>query len=125
MRHTLACFLALALSVPAAMPAFAQGDAAAGKAAFDATCALCHSINKGEVKLGPSLFGVYGKKSGQQTGFEYSDGLKKLNVTWDGATLDKWLTNPRDVVPGTKMIFPGIPEEKQRQDIIAYLKTLK
>jgi len=125
MRNTLVGLLGLALTAALSLPAFAAGDAAAGKTAFDATCALCHSAQKDEAKIGPSLFGVYGGKSALVSGYEYSDALKKLNVTWDDATLDKWLTNPRDMAPGTKMIFPGVADEKQRQDIIAYLKTLK
>jgi cytochrome c len=125
MRNTLVGLLGLALTAALSLPALAAGDAAAGKTAFDATCALCHSVKKGETKIGPSLAGVYGEKAAAVPGYEFSESLKKLNVTWDDATLDKWLTNPRDMAPSTKMIFPGVPDEKQRQDIIAYVKTLK
>lgn len=125
MRHTLVALLALASAVALSAPASAAGDAAAGKKEFDTVCSLCHSAEKGVNKIGPSLFGVYGTKSAEVPNYQFTDALKKLNVTWDDANLDKWLTNPRDMAPGTKMIFPGIPDEKQRQDTIAYLKTLK
>lgn len=126
MRHLLLAVLAAAISVPLSLPAWAAGDAAAGKADFETVgCSLCHSPDKGVNKLGPSLFGVYGRKSASLSDFSYSDSVKSLNVTWDDATLDKWLTNPRDMASGTKMIFPGVSDAKQRQDIIAYLKTLK
>jgi cytochrome c len=125
MRNTLVGVLGLALTAALSLPAFAAGDPTAGKAAFDASCVLCHSVKKGETKIGPSLAGVYGEKAAQVPGYEFSDSLKKLNITWDDATLDKWLTNPRDMAPNTKMIFPGVQDEKQRQDIIAYMKTLK
>jgi cytochrome c len=125
MRYTLVALLALAATAPLSVPAFAAGDAAAGKTEFDNVCSLCHSAEKGVNKIGPSLFGVYGTKSADVAGYQFTDALKKLNVTWDDANLDKWLTNPRDMAPGTKMIFPGIPDEKGRQDVIAYLKTLK
>lgn len=125
MRKTLVAALALAATAPLSVPALAQGDAAAGKKYFDVVCSLCHSPNKGENKIGPSLFGVYGTKSAEVPGYEFSDALKQLNVTWDDPTLDKWLTDPRGMATGTKMIFPGVPDQKQRQDIIAYMKTLK
>jgi cytochrome c len=124
MRHSLLAVLAVAVSVPFSV-ARAEGDAAAGKTLFDNVCSLCHSAEKGVNKLGPSLFGVYGRKSASVPNFSYSDGVKALNVTWDDATLNKWLTNPRDMASDTKMIFPGVSDAKQRQDLIAYLKTLK
>lgn len=125
MRNTLVALMAFACTVPLSVSAFAAGDAAAGKTQFDTVCSLCHSAEKGANKIGPSLFGVYGTKSAEVPGYQYSDALKKLNVTWDDPTLDKWLANPRDMAPGTKMIFPGVPDAKQRQDIIAYLQGLK
>jgi cytochrome c len=125
MRHSLLAVLAVAISVPLSISAWAEGDAAAGKTQFDNVCSLCHSAEKGVNKLGPSLFGVYGRKSASLPDYSYSDAVKSLNVTWDDATLDKWLTNPRDMASGTKMIFPGVSDAKQRQDVIAYLKTLK
>lgn len=125
MRHSFVAALAVAMAVPLSVPARAGGNAAAGKTEFDNVCSLCHSADKGVNKLGPSLFEVYGRKSASLPDYSYSDAVKTLNVTWDDATLDKWLTDPRAMASGTKMIFPGVPDQKQRQDIIAYLKTLK
>jgi cytochrome c len=109
-----------ALSVP--LTANAQGDAAAGEKVF-AHCAPCHSTKPGENKFGPSLAGVFGRKSGTEPGYTYSSAMKGLNITWDEANLDAWLQGPSKFVRGTKMIY-SVPEEKDRQDVIAYLKTL-
>lgn len=109
-----------ALSVP--LTAYAQGDAAAGEKVF-AHCAPCHSTKPGENKFGPSLAGVFGRKGGTEPGYTYSSALKGQNVTWDEANLDGWLQGPGKFVRGTKMIY-SVPDEKDRQDVIAYLKTL-
>jgi cytochrome c len=103
--------------------ASAAGDAAAGEQVF-ARCAACHSTISGENKIGPSLAGVFGRKSGFEPGFSYSAALKAANITWDANTLDQFLTNPAARVPGTKMII-SIPNEADRRNIIAYLQTLK
>lgn len=102
----------------------AEGDAAAGKAAF-AKCGICHSVKQGENKIGPSLFGVVGRPSHSLAGYNYSDPMKAYDATWDGPTLDHYLADPRQTVPGTRMIFPGIKSETERSNIIAYLQTLK
>lgn len=114
-------FGAAALTAGAAR---AEGDADAGKAVFG-KCAACHSPNAGENKLGPSLHGVVGRHSHSLDGYNYSDAMKGYDVTWDAATLDHYLENPRGVVQGTRMIFPGLKDEKDRQNVIAYLETLK
>src|ERR1700722_19387923 len=106
----------------APLAAYAEGDAAAGEKIF-AHCAPCHSTKSGENKFGPSLAGVVGRKSGTVPGFNYSPALKAQNVTWDEANLDAWLQGPGKFVHGTKMIY-SVPDEKDRQDVIAYLKTL-
>ena len=108
------------LSVP--LTAYAEDDAAAGEKIF-AHCAPCHSTKPGENKLGPSLAGVFGRKSGTEPGFNYSSAIKAQNVTWDEANLDAWLQGPGKFVRGTKMIY-SVPDEKDRQDVIAFLKTL-
>ncbi len=108
----------------AAGAAEAAGDPAAGKAAFK-KCEICHSPEAGKNKIGPSLFGVVGRHSASVSNFSYSDAMKAFNHTWDEATLDAYLTNPRQVVPGTKMVFAGIKDQKEREDVIAYLMTLK
>ena len=118
--------LALALSIlfaAAAGPDMAA-DVEAGKVAFK-KCALCHTTEAGKNKIGPSLFGVVGRKSATLENFNYSEGMKKFDHTWDEETLDTYLADPRATVPGTKMIFPGIKDKAERDDVIAYLETLK
>jgi cytochrome c len=107
----------------AAGPAVAA-DVEAGKTAFK-KCALCHTTDAGKNKIGPSLFGIVGRKSATVENFNYSEGMKKFDHTWDEETLDEYLADPRGMVPGTKMIFPGIKEKTERDDVIAYLETLK
>lgn len=99
-------------------------DVAAGKKVFN-KCAVCHSPVAGKNNVGPSLFGVVGRKSASAPGYNYSDALKASNKTWDAATLDAWLTGPQKLVPGTKMTFPGLPNADDRANVIAYLATLK
>ncbi|GGF01710.1 cytochrome C protein [Aliidongia dinghuensis] len=102
----------------------ADGDATAGQVIFK-KCALCHSPDTGVNKIGPSLHGIVGRHSASIANFNYSPAMKAFDKTWDAAQLDTYLTDPKSVVPGTKMIFPGLKEEKDRQDVIAYLSTLK
>lgn len=102
----------------------AAGDAAAGKQAFTTTCGACHSTEPGVNKVGPSLSGIVGSKSGVVPGYNFSPALKAANITWDEQTLDKFLQNPMADVHGTKMVV-SVPNAEHRQDIIAYLATLK
>jgi cytochrome c len=102
--------------------AHAEGVTAAGEKIF-AHCLPCHSTKPGENKVGPSLAGVFGRKSGTEPNYSYSSAVKGLNVTWDETNLDEWLRGPSKFAKGTKMIY-SVPDEKDRQDVIAYLKTL-
>ena len=124
--HALTLRLLFAAVVLAGLPhaAFA-GDAAAGKSDFAAACAICHSVQAGQNKIGPTLFGVVGRKTGAVPGYSYSPGNQNANLTWDDATLDKYLESPRAVVPGTKMAYGGLKDPQKRADLISYLDTLK
>jgi cytochrome c len=125
MRLGLMAVLAAAGSASLAVGvANAAGDADAGKDVFK-KCAVCHSPDKGVNKIGPSLFGIVGSKSAEVPGYTFSKAMQDANKTWDDAALDAYLTNPREVVPGTKMIFPGLKNEADRANVIAYLATLK
>ena len=119
---SLLCF-GIILSLAAIQPVVAA-DVEAGKADFK-KCALCHTVEAGKNKIGPSLFGVVGRKSANLDNFNYSEAMKKFDHTWDEGTLDEYLADPRATVPGTKMIFPGIKDKVEREDVIAYLETLK
>ena len=109
----------LALSIGLAV----FGAQAAQPAAFGA-CAACHSLDGG-TSLGPTLKGVYGRKSGSLKGFAFSPAMKKAGVTWDDAALDKFLTDPQKAVPGNVMPFPGVSGASDRKEIIDFLKTAK
>jgi cytochrome c len=115
--------LALILAAMATRSA-AAADVEAGKTAFK-KCALCHTTEAGKNKIGPSLFGIVGRKSATLENFNYSEAMKKFDHTWDEEALDTYLADPRATVPGTKMIFPGIKDKTERDDVIAYLETLK
>ncbi len=118
-------FLALAAGAVFAVSSLAQAaDVEAGKAIFN-RCKACHSDKAGENKIGPSLYGVVGRPSGSIAGFKYSEAMTNAKLTWDAATLDKWLTKPAELVKGTKMVFPGLPNQADRDNVIAYLSTLK
>lgn len=114
--------LAALLSTPFA--ARAQ-DAAAGEAVFKRQCAICHSPVQGKNMIGPSLFGIVGRTAGTVPNFRYSAANKNSGIVWTPEKLDPYLTNPREVVPGTIMTYPGLKDAKQRADLIAYLETLK
>jgi cytochrome c len=102
----------------------AAGDATAGQTVFNSRCATCHTTEPGVNKIGPSLAGIVGSKSGTVPGFNFSTGMKSADITWDDAELDKFLANPAGDVHGTKM-FINLPSESDRQNVIAYLHTLK
>ncbi|MBB5343063.1 heme-binding domain-containing protein [Tunturibacter empetritectus] len=94
-------------------------DATHGKALFERRCTGCHAMEVD--REGPRLAGVFGRKSGSSAGFTYSDGLKNSGLTWDQATLEKWLSDPDSMIPDNKMSF-SVPKAEERRDLIAYLK---
>ena len=99
--------------------------AADGADVFNNNCAVCHSTDPGTNKLGPSLAGVVGRKSGSLGDYAYSPAMGKAGITWDKTSLDKYLSDPQAMVPGTKMIFPGVKDEGDRKALIDYLATLQ
>jgi len=97
------------------------GDPVHGKALYQA-CTACHSVDEND--LGPKHRGVFGRRAGSVADYSYSAALKASGLTWDRSTLDRWLTNPSELVPGTKMFFK-IDDAQSRADVIAYLEQLK
>ena len=98
-----------------------RGDPVRGKPLYQA-CGGCHSIDDND--LGPRHRGVFGRRAGSLEDYAYSTALKASGLTWDEVTLDRWLTNPSALVPGTKMFFK-IDDAQSRADIIAFLKEQK
>lgn len=87
-------------------------------------CETCHNVEKGKgAKIGPDLYGIVGAKVATRENFQYSDGLKKLGGEWTFDMLNKWIDNPHKLVAGTKMTFPGIKDEQERANVIAYLNS--
>ena len=124
MRRFLMTLTLTAASAALPIAAAHAQNADAGKSVFRQVCGICHTVVAGKNMVGPSLFGVVGRKSGSLPDFHYSDAMKAANLTWDEATLDKYLANPRGVVPGTLMAYAGLKEDQKRKDIIAYLATV-
>jgi cytochrome c len=88
-------------------------------------CATCHTFQKGGPNgIGPNLYGVVGRPRASEPGFSYSDAMKAKGGEWTIDDLNKFLTNPKEFVPGTKMTFAGLPRGNQRADAIAYLNSL-
>ncbi|WP_137178540.1 cytochrome c family protein [Roseomonas sp. AR75] len=111
----------------AAQNAAAQ-DAAAGQRVFN-QCRACHTIDQGGRNgVGPNLHGVVGRRAASIEGFRYSANMRELaegGLTWTTENLNRYLTNPKDVVPRGSMAFAGLRQEQQRKDLIAYLEAQK
>ncbi len=120
MKATLA--IAVLVAVAATQTARAAGDAAAGEQVFK-QCLPCHSVGPGaKNKVGPELNGIDGRRTGTAPDYSYSAANKNSGITWNEETFEEYIKDPRAKIPGTKMIFPGIKDEKKAEDLWAYLK---
>jgi cytochrome c2 len=117
-RVTAALFMTL---LPAGV-ADADGDAARGEAKFQ-DCAACHRLEAGANNVGPSLHGVFTRKAGELADFRYSPAIKRSGLVWTPETLDKFITDPQDVVPANRMPYAGMASASDRADLIAYLQN--
>ncbi len=118
--------IAIATLALRAAPSWAiAADAAAGAELFKSRCGICHSPEPGTNKVGPSLFNVVGRPAGSIPDFSYSDANRHSGIVWNTTALDRYLTAPQAMVPGTKMTFPGLKDDLQRAAVIAYLSTLR
>jgi cytochrome c len=107
-------------------PALAQGDAEAGKILFNQKCANCHTLSTDPAHgpSGPNLAGLVGRTAGTITGWEFTPALHGAGLTWTEENLHKWLSDPEALVPGTKMLVK-VPSKFEREDLIAYIKTIQ
>jgi cytochrome c len=115
----------VALSLGLALPAVAVGASPAdeGRIAFNNSCRTCHSLKAGDNRLGPSLHGVVGAKAAQSPGYAYSQSLRQSGVTWNEATLERWIANPEAVVPNNNMKpYNGLADPAVRKRIVEFLK---
>jgi cytochrome c len=106
----------------AALPTIASAqDAGAGQKIFK-KCAPCHAVGPGaKNKVGPQLNGLVGRAAGSAEGFKYSNAMKDSGITWDQATFLEYIADPKKKIPGNKMIFPGVKDEVDRDDLFAYI----
>ena len=118
MRRALLAAIALAASTAAA----SAQDVAAGEQSFK-KCLPCHSVGEGaKNKVGPELNGLDGRKAGATEGFNYTEGNKNSGITWNESIFKDYIKDPRAKIPGTKMVFAGIKNEQEVNDLWAYLK---
>jgi cytochrome c len=116
----MALALASTLAIAAAPAQTAKAaDAARGEELY-ARCAACHALASDRV--GPRHCGLIGRRAGSVAGFFYTDAMKSSKLVWDEQTLDRFLTRPMAVVPGTSMTYDGVPDAQDRADLIAYLR---
>ena len=124
--------LAAAIALPlVSVDAMADAKAAKrGKKVAVKQCVACHDITEAaQNKVGPPLWGIFGKPAGTVEGYQYSqvhlDKAKADSIIWDDATLNIYIADPQALIPGNKMVYPGVKKETQRKNLIEYLKTLK
>lgn len=116
---------ALFVSLAGVGNAHAEGDAGRGADVFAQECAGCHSVKENKNKMGPSLFAVVGRHCGSIPDFAYSDALKQAGFTWTPSQLDAYIAKPQKTVPGVKMPYGGLNDDKARIDLIAYLASIR
>ena len=118
--------LALTLALSGLSAAQAAGNPTAGMKVYEEECSDCHSITEGRQKKGPSLFGVVGRHAGQVADFgKYSEALKASTITWSEDRINSYITDPKKFMAGGKMKYDGLEDAKQRDDLIAFLATLR
>jgi cytochrome c len=111
---------AIFLSLAATTAFSQQGDAKRGEKVFE-TCRACHAADGKANEIGPALQGVFNRKAGERDDFRYSPAMKRSGIVWTPQTLDTFLADPQKAVPANRMPFAGLPEARERADVIAYM----
>ena len=119
-KHKMRCIVLSGLL--AAAGAQADGDAARGKTLFE-ECAACHSLERGANGVGPTLNGVFDRKAGELAEYRYSPAMKRSALPWSARTLDIFMADPQREIKGNRMPYSGLPEARDRTDLIEYLKS--
>ena len=121
-RALSAAFISLALTLPAQVKGgeLPEGDAARGEAIYG-RCQACHSLERN--RTGPKHCGLFGRPAGSLEGYPFSDALRDSGIVWDEESLDSFLENPFEAVPGTRMGYAGVKDPQERADLIAYLEA--
>lgn len=114
-------FTAVIFVLPVGQAPAWGGDLEAGRKLY-AQCRACHEIEAGKNKVGPSLHGMFGRKSGTLEGFKFSPAMTKAEIVWDDATLSDYLADPTGYIKGNRMAYIGLKDSQQRADIIAFLR---
>lgn len=109
----------VALALPGVAPA-QQGDAKRGQKVFE-NCRACHAADGAANEVGPGLRGVFGRKAGEREDFRYSPAMKRSGITWTPQTLDAFIADPQMAVPANRMPYDGIPNARDRADLIAWM----
>ena len=122
MRNFLAFITTAAFLALAGQTAAIAADAAKGEKVFK-KCKACHNVDKEKNKVGPHLVGIMGRKAGALEGFKYSKAMKGADLVWDDTTLDQFLEKPKKFMKGTKMAFPGLKKQEDRENVIEYMKS--
>jgi len=123
MKATVGAGVSLALLLTAVPVGAQSGDAGRGERLFNQQCKVCHTVEKGGAnKVGPNLWGLFGRKAGTVTGFSASEAMAKSGIVWDDKTVAEYLTDPKTRIPGNKMAFAGLRKPDQLDDVMAYLK---
>ena len=124
-RHAWPAVIAFALLTAATANVAQAGDLKRGEKLFE-ECRACHAIERGAQGVGPSLHGVFGRSAGAVEEFRYSPALRKSGITWTAQTIDAYITDPQKAIPANRMPYAGMPDAKDREDLMEYLqKALK
>ena len=122
-KTTFALASSVAVILVAGSASAQSGNEARGERLFNQQCKACHTVDKdGARTVGPNLHGLVGRKAGSTEGFSSSDAMKASGIVWDDKTLVEYLKDPKGRVPGTKMVYVGLKQETQQEDMVAFLK---